>query len=44
MFRWLDQLTEELSPEVLEQKAGPHGCSADMEATVVLVERHGLVF
>lgn len=44
MFRWLDQLTEELSPEELEQKVGPYGCSADMEATVVLVERHGLVF
>lgn len=44
MFRWLDQLTEELSPEELEQKVGPYGCSADMEATVALVERHGLVF
>ncbi|HSE44339.1 MAG TPA: hypothetical protein VLA89_03315 [Gemmatimonadales bacterium] len=39
-----DQLTEELSPEELDQKVGPYGCSADMEATVALVERHGLVF
>ena len=40
----LDQLAEELSPEELEQKVGPYGCSADMEATVALIERHGLVF
>jgi len=44
MFRWLDQLTEELSPGELEQKLGPYGCLADMEATMALVEKHGLVF
>ena len=44
LFRWLDQLTEELNPEELEQKVGPYGCLADMEATMALVEKHGLVF
>lgn len=44
LFRWLDQRDEELSPEELIQKAGQYGCSADMEATMALVEEHGLVF
>lgn len=30
--------------ETPARKVGPYGCSADMEATVALVERHGLVF
>jgi mannose-6-phosphate isomerase-like protein (cupin superfamily) len=44
LFRWLDRLSEELSPQELEQKIRPYGCSADMGATRALVERHGLVF
>lgn len=44
LFRWLDQLTEELSPERMQAKAGEYGCSLDMEATMALVQKHGLVF
>ena len=44
MFRWLDRLTEEPNPAELERVVGPYGCSADMEATKALVEKHGLVF
>ncbi|WP_344136264.1 cupin domain-containing protein [Saccharopolyspora halophila] len=44
LFEWLDQLSDELSPEELEQKAAPYGCSVDMESTMALVEKHGLVF
>jgi mannose-6-phosphate isomerase-like protein (cupin superfamily) len=44
LFRWLDRLAREIGPDELEQKVGPYGCTADMEATMKLVERHGLVF
>ena len=44
LFRWLDQLTEELSPEAMQEKAGLYGCSTDMEATMALVTKHGLIF
>ena len=44
LFRWFDQLNGELSPEELEQKIGPYGLQADMEATMALVAQHGLIF
>ncbi len=44
LFRCLDQLTEDLSPEELEQTIAPYGCSADMDGTMALVEKHGLIF
>ncbi|WP_179166508.1 cupin domain-containing protein [Streptomyces sp. CB03238] len=44
LFRWLDQLGGEPSPEQLEQKARPYGCSTDMDATMALIAKHGLVF
>ncbi|MEV2255349.1 cupin domain-containing protein [Streptomyces sp. NPDC050147] len=44
LFRWLDRQSEELSPEAMQQKAGLYGCSTDMEATMVLVAKHGLIF
>jgi hypothetical protein len=44
MFRFLDQLTDEMTAEELEEQVGPYGCSADTEATMALVEKHGLVF
>lgn len=34
LFRWLDRLGAELSPQELEQKIGPYGCAADMGATM----------
>ncbi|MGW7054206.1 cupin domain-containing protein [Streptomyces sp. NPDC054888] len=44
LFRWLDRLSDELSPEELERKAGTYGCSVDMEATMALIEERGLNF
>ncbi|MEU4996745.1 cupin domain-containing protein [Streptomyces sp. NPDC021622] len=44
LFRWLDQLTEELSPEALQEKAELYGGSTDIEATMALVKKHGLIF
>lgn len=44
LFRRLDQLTGEPSPEELQEKAGSYGCSVDMEATMALVAKHELVF
>jgi mannose-6-phosphate isomerase-like protein (cupin superfamily) len=44
LFRCLDRLTEDLSPAELEEIIAPYGCSADMEATMALVETHGLIF
>ncbi|MGW0563901.1 cupin domain-containing protein [Streptomyces sp. NPDC003016] len=44
LFRRLDQPTGELGPEESEQKVGPYGCPADMEAAMALVAKHGLVF
>ncbi|GAA1921584.1 hypothetical protein GCM10009837_53600 [Streptomyces durmitorensis] len=44
LFRWFDQQSEELSPEVIQRKAGLYGCSTDMEATMALVTKHGLIF
>ncbi len=43
LFRRLDQLPGELSPEELREKAGSYGCSVDMEATMALVAKHELV-
>ena len=44
LFRKLDGLTQELTPEQADGLVGPYGCSADMEATMALVEKHHLVF
>ncbi|MEV0119568.1 cupin domain-containing protein [Streptomyces sp. NPDC050844] len=44
LFRRLDRLTEELPPEAMRQKAELYGCSLDMEATMALVTKHGLIF
>lgn len=44
LFRWLDRLTEELSPEAMQQKAELYGCSTDMEATMALIAKHSLTF
>ncbi|MGX1886848.1 cupin domain-containing protein [Streptomyces sp. NPDC055287] len=44
LFRMLDQLSEDVSPAELQQRVEPYGCSADMEATMALVAKHGLVF
>ncbi|MBK5305071.1 MAG: cupin domain-containing protein [Frankiaceae bacterium] len=43
-FRSLAELTEEPSPELLAELAAPYHCDADMDATLPLVERHGLSF
>ncbi|MEE1751553.1 cupin domain-containing protein [Streptomyces sp. SP18CS02] len=43
LFRWLDRLTEEASPGELELKAATYGCAVDMEATMALIAKHGLV-
>ena len=43
-FRSLAELTEEPTPEQLAELAAPYHCDADMEATMPLVERHGLAF
>ena len=43
-FRSLAELTEELTPEQMGELAAPYHCDADMEATMPLVERHGLAF
>ena len=44
LFRMLDRLTGEMTAEELEERVAPYGCSADLEATMALVEKHGLVF
>jgi mannose-6-phosphate isomerase-like protein (cupin superfamily) len=44
MFRSLDQLTEEMTPDELEETVRPYGCAADMEGTTALIEKHGLIF
>ena len=42
--RQLDSLTEWPEPETLAEMAARFGCSLDFEATLPLVERHGLEF
>lgn len=44
LFRHLDRLPAPPSPEELARLAAPYGCAADLDATMALVERHGLVF
>jgi quercetin dioxygenase-like cupin family protein len=43
-FRYLADLTEPPTPEDLAEMAAPYHCDADMDATLPLVERHGLTF
>jgi len=43
-FRALAAMTEEPTPEQLAELAAPYHCDADMDATMPLVERHGLAF
>lgn len=44
LFRQLDSLTEWPEPEDLAEMAARFGCSLDIEATLPVVERHGLEF
>ncbi len=43
-FRWLGTLSEPPDPETLAQMAAPYECDADMDATMPIMERHGLRF
>ena len=40
-FRWLAELDEEPTPELLAEKAAPYQCDVDMEATAALMQRLG---
>jgi quercetin dioxygenase-like cupin family protein len=40
-FRWLAELDEEPTPEMLAEKAAPYKCDVDMEATAALMQRLG---
>lgn len=44
MFRRLAEPGGEYSPDTLPALAAEYGCEADFEATMPLVERHGLKF
>ena len=44
LFRALAALTEPPTPEQMDQLAAPYHCDADLDATLPIVERHGLVF
>ncbi|MDQ3714891.1 MAG: cupin domain-containing protein [Actinomycetota bacterium] len=44
LFRAMSLLAEPPTPEQLNELAAPYHCDADMERTLPLVERHGLVF
>jgi mannose-6-phosphate isomerase-like protein (cupin superfamily) len=44
LFRQLGSLPEMPEPETLMEMAGRFGCSLDFEATMPVVERHGLEF
>lgn len=38
-FRWLAELDEEPTPEMLAEAAGPYQCDVDPEATAALIKR-----
>ncbi len=44
LFREMDQLTGELTPEHLDELAARYGTSADMDATMEVLDKHGLHF
>lgn len=44
LFRELGKLSEWPEPEVLAEMAGRYGCSLDFEATMPVVQKHGLEF
>jgi hypothetical protein len=41
-FRWLGELDEFPSPDVLAEKARPYRCDVDETATAALMERLGM--
>jgi quercetin dioxygenase-like cupin family protein len=44
LFRRFDSLDDWPEPEELARMAGEYGCEVDLDATMVVLERHGLVF